>query len=465
MIKLYKHSLNATKIICYALFCLLILFQNCKFKDDSNAKAKQIEQVNPVKVRFLGHWINEGKREQLVRDVAKEFEFTHQEIKIELKFPEEIYYHREDPLSNQKFVASIIKEENPEWDIIRVNNEYQTIDDVTKDPNWTDALVDFSEIEEFRKNTLPGLLTDSVKNLWHGIIPGPFVEGVNWALWCNNAVAKKLGITVKQFDMNFEDFMGYIKAVNDYNKSHTTDYIIPVFESIDWQTTLALGFQLYASALDNPSEFFADAITENKLIAWHTTLKAIEELSKHKPLSDKWRTMHWEADKNLILEDKCLFFSNGSWMYNIWLNAKPEKMRDIMPTEYPTFKPTYVYNGGYQIIWAVLKKSPHKEEAIKFLLAWNKASVADKWARYTKCPTGIKGSFADNSFGTDQFEAYTNHIAKKYGTRKYAYNSNSEHIYGVSKRNLPNYFVEVLTGELTADDAMKRIRVALRANK
>lgn len=448
--------LRAFREVCF----IVVFLWSCSgnLKDDSTSGKKIEVNPNPVTVRFLGQWKNEGARELLVRNIAREYEFSHPGIHVDLQFPEDVYYHREDPLSNQKFVASIIKEENPQWDIIRINNEYQAIDDVTGDLEWSKkALVDFSEIEEFRQNTLPELLTDSVKKLWHGIIPGPFTEGVNWALWCNNAVADKLGIKVKQFDMTFDDFLGYMKAANEYNKTHK-DYIIPLFESVDWKTTLALGFQLYASQLNDLNEFFTDRVTEDKLTAWGKTLSAMEQLASFGALSDKADTMHWEKGKNMILNDQCLFFSNGSWMYNLWGNVNPKKMRDIMPTEYPVFKPTQVYIGAYQIMWAVLKKAPHREEAVKFLLAWNKPSVADQWERYTKCPTGTKGSFSSSLGGKDQFSLFTEHIATRYGARKYPYNPNSEHIFGVSKKDIPNYFDEVLQGKLTSAEAMRKIR-------
>ena len=149
-------------------------------------------------------------------------------------------------------------------------------------------------------------------------------------------------------------------------------------------------------------------------------------------------------------------------MYNIWLKYDKSKLKDIMPAEYPVFKTTNIYIGAYQIMWAVLKKAKHRDEAVKFLLAMNKPSFADQWVRYTKCPTGIKGSFTDSSFGKDQFELFTNHIAKRYGTRKYPLAANSEHILGISRKEIPNYYEEVIFGKISADDAIKKMRAALK---
>jgi len=42
---------------------------------------------------------------------------------------------------------------------------------------------------------------------------------------------------------------------------------------------------------------------------------------------------------------------------------------------------------------AVLKNSPHRDQAVKLLMSLNKPDVAEKWARYTKSPTGVKGNY------------------------------------------------------------------------
>ena len=123
-----------------------------------------------TEVNFIGQWLNEGIREGLVRNVARSYEFEHQNIHINLKFPEEVYYDREDMLSNQKFVAGEIKKEVGYWDILRINGEFEMIAQQAKDPQWAKKyLVDFSNMPQYRKYTMPALLTDSVKKRWNGI--------------------------------------------------------------------------------------------------------------------------------------------------------------------------------------------------------------------------------------------------------------------------------------------------------
>lgn len=45
-------------------------------------------------VNWIGHWLSQDKRETLVREVAREFEFLNPEIEVNLKFPQEIFGNR-----------------------------------------------------------------------------------------------------------------------------------------------------------------------------------------------------------------------------------------------------------------------------------------------------------------------------------------------------------------------------------
>jgi hypothetical protein len=58
------------------------------------------------------------------------------------------------------------------------------------------------------------------------------------------------------------------------------------------------------------------------------------------------------------------------------VTVKRDFVNYIMPTEQPAFKPPHLYMGAYQVIWAVAKDAPHKEEAIKVTLALNKSIIA-----------------------------------------------------------------------------------------
>jgi hypothetical protein len=446
----------------HLIFAFFILTGCSKSEDKINNKLIMAQTIQPTTINFVGHWYKEGQRENLVRNFAREYGFKNQNINVNLKFPEEIYYNREDLQSNQKFVAKILTKENPEWDIIRVNGEYQEILQQCGDPDWPRKyLVDFSEIKEFREGTLPELLTDEAKKTWNGIIPGPYIEGQFWALWCNKNVAKKVGIEVKQYGMTFEDFKGYLKAIYEYNVKNPSNYITPLYESVDWPTTAALGIQLYSSLLDNQQEFLMGEITDKRLDAWGKTLEALEQIAPYKPINPEWKKVNWGKTTGSLINEECLFYVNGSWMYNIWLGLDKEKINNCMPAEFPSFKTPSVYPGGYQVMWAVLKKAPHKDEAIKFLLAMNKPAMAEMWVRYTKCPTGIKGNLTGVSFGKDQFENFSFYIQNTYKSTTYRYSESSAWVLNKQYRETPIYFKEVIQGQLTAAEAMHRIRQSI----
>jgi hypothetical protein len=457
-----KKPVHRLHFILILLFSML-LFCQCSRHDEASSNSGKVEKTTQTTtINVIGHWLNEGKREAFVRNFAREYEFQNQNIKVNLKFPEEIYYNHLDRTSNQKFIAKTILEGNTDWDILRINGEFGEVTQILGDPDWAKKyLVDFSEIQEFREGTIPELLTDNAKAQWNGVIPGPWVEGQFWALWCNNKVAEKVGIEVKQFGMTFDDFAGYLKAVDQYNQKHPDEYITPVFESFVWETTMAIAINLYASLLDSREEFFLNEITETRLLAWEKTLEGMEHISKFQPLNPRWTETEWTNTTGSLLNEECLFYVNGSWMYNIWMGIDEQKTMNCMPAELPSFGSFKTYPGAYQITWGVLKNAPHREEAVKFLLAMNKPEVAETWGRFTKCPTGIKGKLSNVTFGGDQFENFSKYIQTNFGTNTYRYYASSAWVLDGAHAETPVFYTEVITGKLSAKAAMEKIRSSL----
>jgi hypothetical protein len=463
---IYKCYKVLSDWVCFILFAqLLALFiSGCADKTATETKINTNKtKATTSQVRFIGQWLNEGKREKLVRDFTRKYEFENQDVKVVLKFPEEIYFDRSDIYSNQRFISKIMVEPNPEWDIIRINDQFEEVASFSNDPEWAKKyLVDFSTIPEFRKNTLPQLLSEEIKNRWGGIIPGPFIEGQYWALWSNSVVAKKVGVNIKQYGMTGNDLVSYVKAVDAYNKKNPGDYIVPIHDATDWRTAFAMAYQLYVSELNDKKELLTTPITEKKLLAWHKTLKLLEELSAYNPCDPNVGNVNWSDSRFDLLNEKCLFYSNGAWMYNIWEGENPLKTKNCIPNEFPTFNSVNLYPGAYQIMWAVLKNSPNRDKAVDFLLAMNTPDIAEMWVQYTKCPTGIKGKLTDVSFGSDQFEEFSYYIQNHYGENTYRFTEVvSQYMIGNSN-NLSTHYRDVLMGKMTADEAMRLIRQSIR---
>lgn len=451
---------NKMKLVVGAI---LIMVFGCREGNETVLSGKQVEDIpQTATINLVGHWLNEGKREHFVRNLARVYEFENQHINVNLEFPENLYYDNLDRGSNEKYTARVYREGLTDWDVLRINGEYNEVYEILGNPDWAkELLVDFSEMEEFREGTRPELLTEEAQDFWNGMIPGPYLEGQYWALWYNKEVAAKIGIDIKQFGMTFDDFAGYLKAVYQYNQKNPEDNVIPVYESFVWETTMLLAYNLYASLLDDADEFRTPKITEHRLEAWHKTLSAMESIAKYKPVDPSWLETRWEDSHEMMLNGECLFYVNGSWMYNIWEGIDQEKIFDIIPAELPAFEENKIYPHDYSITWGVAKNVPNREEAVNFLLAMNTPDVAEMWVRYTKCPTGIKGNLSSASFGGDPFEEFSRYVQENYSINKYRYYDSSAWVLNDQHAATPVYFREVLDGTMTADEAMAAIRAAI----
>ena len=260
--------------------------------------------------------------------------------------------------------------------------------------------------------------------------------------------------------MTFEDLLGYVKTINEYNKSHNTS-IIPIQDCTDWSTRNVITQMLYLSEVGNMAECRKDNYTERKLNALKKALQAQEELAKYNAYPNQ--SLIWNKTQDYPLKKKSLFYVNATWMYNIWQMIDSSEVNNMIPAELPVFRPVDFYFGGYFVTWAVPKNSPNKDEAIKFLLFMNRPDVADKWSRITKCPTGIKGNMTSAILGKDHFEEFTSYIQKKYGMKKSPWVDDASLIVGASKGSVNLHSVEVSTGKMTAEEAIMEIKKEIKS--
>lgn len=433
--------------------------------DNTNTKQVTVKSQSIKQLNFIGQWLNEGKRETLVREFVREYEFKNQHVSINLKFPDEVYYDRGDPQSDAKFIEKIIKKDRADWDIIRVNGDYSGIAGYLNDKDWPSKhLVDFSKFPQFVRNISPQINIEKAKKKWNGIIPGPILEGQYYALWVNNEVAKKIGIEVKQYGMTFNDFLSYVRAANEYNNNNS-DKITILHDAMDWTTLAAFAFQLYGSITNDLNTFSNPGFSQHRFEAWKKTLGAMEELSVYNVLSPESRMITWNESKYDLLNEKCLFYSNGSWMYNIWDQENPEATKNCMPCEYPVFNPTNFYPGAFEVMWAVPKNSPNKQEAIDFLMAMNNPTMADNWVRYTKCPTGIKGNVVGVTFGNDLFENFSSQMQSKFGTNLYYVRESAAVLFGNEFEGINDLnFKDIMLREKTAEEVILELEKFMSDN-
>jgi hypothetical protein len=201
---------------------------------------------------------------------------------------------------------------------------------------------------------------------------------------------------------------------------------------------------------------------EEKINAWEQVLQYFEKIGSYNVIAPNWNEEKWSFYNEKLINGESLFSVNGTWLYNLMEGIDKINYTKVIPLELPAFKPSSTYMGELSIPWAVPLNAKNREEAIRFMLYWCQPSIADDWIKNTKSPTGIKGSLVQSGFGKDVYENFDYIINKKYNGKKLKANQNGNaRLFGEKNRDIPNYFIDVLTGSLTANEAMRKIKSRL----
>ncbi|MBN1916807.1 MAG: extracellular solute-binding protein [Verrucomicrobia bacterium] len=407
-------------------------------------------------LNWMARWMGEHKRETFVRELAQEFGFLNPDLVLNFAF------HQEAGLPNEKCVAAkiveMIRSGNYEWDIVPVNTgQYRDVAALLDDPLWGQKyLVDFGEIDGFLATQKPCISEDPMyREAFGGTYVGPYIEGFYCMLWFNSEVARDLGLKIKQHGMTLEDLVGYVRAVHDYNATHGTS-IAALYEAKDWRTTEYLFRHLFASAVGDYDELRQKTASEGKRASLLKTLQALEEIGRYQPLIGSYNDNVWFDTRGLVLDGQALFYVNGSWMYSHWMNLNETKTMKMVPAELPVLAPTDFYMGSYTPQFAVFKNAPNRDAAVRLLQFWCQPKVAEKWVRYTKAPTGLRGNLETSTAGTDQFEQFQARVNTTYGGRLY-FSDDVGFILGEENKLLGHVVneqvVRLLAGETTAQQA------------
>ncbi|NJK87330.1 MAG: hypothetical protein HC906_16445 [Bacteroidales bacterium] len=154
-----------------------------------------------------------------------------------------------------------------------------------------------------------------------------------------------------------------VKEYNTKNNSH----IAAIYESYDWRTTGNFLFQhLFKSAINDPSQTISLSFSQKKEEALRKTLNAFEELGKYQPIISSHNENQWFETRDYMLNDSCLFYINGSWMYSHWKSIDSDKFKKILPAELPVFQKVNYYLGGYMPTWGVLMILRIKQKQLIF---------------------------------------------------------------------------------------------------
>lgn len=478
-------SKNRLFYLIGGLFALLLVIGAMSYFFYSNTeqvtKKSRINTTNsaagPKKtINMIGHWKGEDLREDFVMETIKEFEARNPDITVNIKWNKDFPDGRTGALN-----ATIdeLKTGNIEWDVIWLEPfYYQEIADALNDQNWAkNYLVDFETVPGFKETQKQFILSDpQFRNHMNGVITGPYIEGFYQPFFYNKDLTDKMGIKIKDKGMTFEDLEGYFKAVEDYNKKNGTS--IPIlYDSGDYKggigyapSTWNLFQSLFRSEFTNLAEVEDTHPSQKKLVAVRKVLGSLESLSKYKPLIPGWENLVWFDTRYYVLEDKAVFTMCGaSWMYSHWHGIDARKTMKMVPVEMPMYQSVNHYMGGYNPMFAVVNKSPVRDDAINLLMSFSTPNSAEKWVRYAKGPSGIKGNLSkagDTSQESTQYDTFITYITDKYEGNVFD-SKTVDYVLGAQYKDLTLKFTQhlgaVMDGRMTADQAYQAILANMKS--
>jgi ABC-type glycerol-3-phosphate transport system substrate-binding protein len=425
-------------------------------------------EAGPVtRLNWMGHWQGEDLRETLVHEIGREFDFLHPEIDLNLQFPGNIFGRRSKPIAATE-IARMVKEGRFDWDIIWLDDYiYQYVAEALDDDEWGKRhLVDFETVPGFAETQKEFIVRNPIyRNQTGGILVGPYIEGYVVALWYNRDVAQKIGLEIRNRGMTFEDLLGYVKAVYEYNQDAETP-VAAFYEASDW-TTLEMLFQaLVKSEIADFHEAIEEKGSEKKRAAMLKGFRAFEQLGRYDPLIPSHNRNIWFNSRHYVLQDEALFYVNGTWMYSHWRGIDPAGLKKMMPVQLPVFNEVEHTLGGYIPTFAVMKDSPNRDAAVELMMSWCQPQVAERWVSYTKNPTGLRGHLNEPArLVTDPYEDFQYYITKRYRSQLH-FSANAGYLLGKQNADLQQAIRiklrRLLTGDTTAQRAYETILEATR---
>lgn len=432
-----------------------------------------------IRLNWIGHWLGEDRREDLVREIKREYEFLHPGTEVRVVFNKELPGAEAD--HKRKAAAEIVRMVRTgkiDWDVVFLDVAvYEFVSDELRDPAWAARhLVDFGGVPGFLASQEDFIRTDPrYKARMGGIFTGPYIENYLHNLWFNTAVAQRAGIVVKERGMTLDDFVGYAERLQRYNREHGTS--IAFLKLSSWNRVDALFEQLFKSQFDDFAAAVAPRYSEEKRRAFLATLEAFERLARHQPVVNAgWaRLTSDDFKRQFLLDDDALFIVGGTFMYSQFRGVSRTACEKARPAEDPYVRRANGLVGDYTPAFAVMKASPRRDAAVELVMSWAQPKNADKWVRYTKNLTGSRSflsepkAFDVGAFG-DVYERYLADMQSKHRGLPVLNFRGLSCVFGeanpVPVVELREKLAAILEGKLAArtyyDDVMRRFRAAGR---
>jgi ABC-type glycerol-3-phosphate transport system substrate-binding protein len=415
-----------------------------------------------TQLNWMGHWKGEGKREQLVHEIKKNYEFLHPGTTVNLRFNVDI--EGEGDYFKMKVahkIVEMIKTGKIEWDLVFCDIAvYRHVADLLGDPLWGQKyLVDFATVPGFLESQKEIVInTPFFKEKIGNMYLGPFIEGYIFCLWYNSQTAEKVGIKIKERGMTADEFIGYAKALSEYNKRHGTR--IPFLYINSLNRIEALFEDIFKSQFTDPQLVIEEKYDAKKAEAFLATLEIFEKLSHYQPLvNEGWRTYDWIQCQKDFLAGNGLFIPGGTFMYNQFHSHSPQIADRGIPVEQPHVKQPNGLVGLFAHAFAVMKDSPNRQAAIDLSMMWSTPETAEKWVEYTRNPTGIRGNLSKPIVEREDLDIYGRFLLdmeKQYGSLPIRNFRAPTYVFGkgipITDEEFRSNLVLILEGKLKAKD-------------
>jgi ABC-type glycerol-3-phosphate transport system substrate-binding protein len=352
--------------------------------------------------------------------------------------------------SNSKFVMDTIIEmvQQNKWPydmMLCDGNLYNRIGIYFNNQEWgKEYLVDFKDKAWFVDAHKDKFFNNDINtDVFSGMAPGAFIEGVYHIMYVSSEVENRLGIKVKNYDMNMSDYTSYAKAVYEYNQLNSDKITFAIFPW-DYATRFFTHAVISVLEMDSPRSR-SESINALKLV-----YQQFETLSKYRPI-ERYTTLQNERE---LLQSKVLFYYHASWINDIWIKNNPEGEKLMHPCEIPNIdnKTSSYYPGMYNCVFVVPQKAQNREAAELLMQFISSKDKAELWTKYSKSPTGLKVRISDSEFGSDEYAKFSQQIKDKYNDKLIAV-SLGMLLFNTPKR-LEFQVEKVLRGEITANQAL-----------
>jgi ABC-type glycerol-3-phosphate transport system substrate-binding protein len=184
-----------------------------------------------------------------------------------------------------------------------------------------------------------------------------------------------------------------------------------------------------------------------------------EKIAQYHPLDQYVKAKN---DKDLS-ENNILFVYNPSWISLIWQAKFPEGEKKMHPCEMPSFGngKSSSYSGKYNAVFVIPKNAKNKDGTIKLMKFICSSETAEKWVKYSKCPTGLKHKEIYSDFSKSETNLFSQHIKTKYNDNLVEVNLTKVLFNSNKNINFSNFALQIMRGEITAREALVKVKQQL----